>query len=198
MTVMPPPGWAFAAAVLAAVFGVLTVALVSKTPTGYDRHYAHFFAAIMATIGCGQLGLLIAYASIYNPGYTYSVRSSNWIMLYILGEWVLVIMAFVVTMSRQGKFPSSWPRLEFALQGFTSLYLIALSCNQLAAIVAKAKQHEVLHFGHFLFGMTTLILLMTAAVYLSMWTERRFFAKTTATADGDKINMVKRLGKKES
>lgn len=205
MSVMPPPGWAIAAASLVAVFNILAVAVIAKTPQGYDKHYAHFFAGIMAGIGGVQLGLLLAYMSQYTPGSTYTWSNSTAITLYILGEWVLVAMAFTTTLSRQDKFPSTWPRLEFALQGFASLYLVALSCNQLAAIApTRPGRQDALRFGEFLFAVTTIILLMTAAGYLSMWTERRFFATTTAAADDnksekpDKINMTKQLNDEES
>lgn len=169
MTVMPPPGWTFAAAILVAVFGLLAVAVVAKTPQGYDKSYAHFFAGLTAGIGGGQLGSLILYSSLYKPGYTYGWNNS-WMGLYIFGEWVLIAMAFATTMSRQDKFPSTWPRLEFALQGFANLYLISLTCNQLAAIAPTGPgRQDALHFGEFMFAVTTIVVILTAAAYLSMW-----------------------------
>lgn len=203
MTVMPPSGWTFAAATLVTVLSLLAGIVITKTPKGYDRHYAYFFACLMSGIGGGQLGLLIAYASLYDPGKIYSWDHS-WMGLYIFGEWVLIIMAFATTMSRQDKFPLTYPRMEFALQSFASLYLIALTCNQLAAIAPKASQREVLQFGEFVFAMTTIVLIMTAAMFLSTWTERHFFAAAPTTVDDNKanneptpINMTKQLGDKK-
>lgn len=200
MTVMPPPGWTIAAAVLVAVFGILAAAFIAKTPEGYDRHYARIFAGVMAGIGAGQFGTLLAYASAYNANYTYTVRNPTWTVLYMIGEWTLIIMTFLTTMDRQDKFPSDWPRLELALQGFACLYLVSLTCNQLAAIAPKAQTHDVLDFGKFVFAVTTIVLMMTAAISLSKWAERYFLNRPTATTDGSKneespikVDMVKRL-----
>lgn len=197
MTVMPPPGWTLAAAVLVAVFGVLAVVVINKTPQGHDKHYAYFFAGLMAGIGGGQLGLLIAYTNLYEPGSTYDWNHS-WTGMYIVGEITLIIMALATTIARLDKFPSAWPRLEFTLQGSACAYLTSLVCNQLAALGPQAQQHDILAFGKFIFGATTLVLLITAAGYLSMWTERRFFAKPATANDNksekpEKIDMIKRL-----
>ena len=205
MTVLPPPGWTFAAAVLTAVFSLLAMIFITKTPKGHDKHYAYIFASLMAGIGGGQLGVLIAYANMYPAGHTYSVRNPGWTVAYIIGEWTLIIMAFATTTSRLDKFPSNWPLMEFALQGFANLYLVSLTCNQLAAIAPKAQTQDVLGFGKFVFAVTTIVVIITAMTYLSMWTERRFLNRPTATTDGNKdeessvkVDMVKRVGDGES
>lgn len=199
MTVLPPPGWTIAAAVLAAVLGTLAALVISKTPQGYDRQYAYFFASLSASVGGAQLGMLVVYGNLYAPGHDYTWANRTWPAMYMVGMWTLICMALSVTVSRQDKFPATYPRLEFALQGFACLYLLALTCNQLAALAPKASQQDVLGFGKFVFAMTTLVALMTGVCYLSRWTEGRFIA-ARAKADSKKstkVDMTKQLDEKE-